>query len=70
MGVFSANFGTKSCESCDLVQNLSAFSVWEGSDAQAAGAQTAFAVRLRPKYREIVKLGQNMHTSSRQDPSL
>ena len=28
---FSANLGTKSCESCDLVQNLSTFSVWEGS---------------------------------------
>ena len=53
MGVFSANFGTKSCELCDLVrtivQNLSAFSVWEVSVAQAAGAETAFAVRLRSK---------------------
>ena len=46
MGVFSANSGTKLC---DLVQNFSNFSVWEGSGAQAAGAETAFVVRLRPK---------------------
>ena len=65
---YSANFGTKSCESCDLVQNLSTFSV---SDAQPEGAQTAFAVRLRSKWnRKIVKLGQNVHTSRRQGPYL
>ena len=46
-------------KSCDLVQNLIVFAVWEGLRAQAAGAETVFALRPRSKWnRKIANLVQ------------